>query len=85
MCLTFQLSLPDRGVVGLVGVAALGRIYKTVSVLTVGRGEKGRRRHRGNDLKWSSNMLLIHSEVKQAAHALADLGLEGVFANDVLN
>lgn len=30
-------------------------------------------------------MLLIHSEVKQAAHALADLGLEGVFANDMIN
>lgn len=30
-------------------------------------------------------MLLIQCEVKQAAHALADLGLEGVFADYMLN
>lgn len=29
-------------------------------------------------------MLLIHSEVKQATHTLADLGLEGVFADEML-
>lgn len=30
-------------------------------------------------------MLLIHSSVKRAAHALAYFSLEGMFANDILN
>lgn len=58
--------------------AALQGIHKTVGVLSVCRGERGRCRHRGHRVKWSSNMLFIHGGVKQAGHALPDLHLDVV-------